>query len=514
MTVKSILKITLLSLLSIVILTNCENNEDPFASINPTDSLSSNIKDFNAISRGYILDEKKEAIKHSVYIDFSPGIDQAFRKQETFEFFDAIIKGISDKADYFKLAGNNITPIKLDLAQLNSFVTNIENFKEHYAPIEKAMQEIVSNNSQALIISDCEEVPDKIENLGAYAERSFTDWLNKGNQIDFYVTDHIDDGSSDLSNKGILKHLYFIVFTPRNEIENDNNLLNVIKSSLKAANKGKEIAYTLNTKFYSTTQDYKSEKSSGIKEELSDPSTFEQVNYVNDRLGNFEYIPLLLTPSYIKSQLTVGDKHLLRKLFLDLSQDNAYIIKDVGIKLYDVYDDYFNFFKANTARKHKPKLEKDQNTGATIFAAEGNDEFSLFCFNQDGKLKPEYEYKKGDLQSKGEIFKLNSELFKNTYSEHKNKCEIGIELDPNFNGTQISNERDNLLRIDVIIKDCDENYNNSKLDKFEWNSIFTKGEKNKSLRQSITNTLRNVNPKGTVIYTYYVKFLPNDIELN
>jgi hypothetical protein len=40
---------------------------------------------------------------------------------------------------------------------------------------------------------------------------------------------------------------------------------------------------------------------------------------------------------------------------------------------------------------------------------------------------------------------------------------------------------------------------------FKWESTTVKGKTNESLAEAIRNTLDKVNPKGKVIYSYFIK---------
>jgi hypothetical protein len=86
--------------------------------------------------------------------------------------------------------------------------------------------------------------------------------------------------------------------------------------------------------------------------------------------------------------------------------------------------------------------------------------------------------------------------------------EIDIKIHPNFNGTQLSADRENFVRIDVIMTKCTPNTDNPKLKKFMW-----EGKRipfNKGLYESIILAMKDANPEGKVIYSYYIKTLPNN----
>ncbi len=505
----------LLILIGTGLITSCGgNSEDPFSEINPLDSLKKEIITYHKATTlvPNNFNSSKSNIP-SVYLDFSPGTNQAFENPENKEFFKGVIDGIDNKdINWKKLSGGEIKELSFATSELYTEINKNENYKEIDAPISDAIKQIDESNGEAMIISDCEDkrAGNETESLDAFAEKYFTNWLKKGNQIDFYVKDYIDKGNPKIY-PNCPKHLFYIIFTPLTKIGEENSLLNHIKSGLKIAGISNSPILTLSTKFYQINQEYQTEKSSGLKSELADPNSFDQDNYVNDKIEHIEYLPINLSPKYILGLLKEGDNHLTRKLFLDLSHDNAYKIKSIDIMVYDIYDDYIKLFKSETASKHKPILTKDQSGNPIL--SENNDSYSLFCYKNDGVLKDEFKFSKNSMKPKNEIFKLDNVLFENGLKANKDKCELAISFHPNFNGTQISSERENLIRIDIVIKDCEENFQNKILDDhFVWPSLFKKGETNISIKKSILQALKSVNPKGTIIYTYYIKFLGNDIE--
>ena len=64
------------------------------------------------------------------------------------------------------------------------------------------------------------------------------------------------------------------------------------------------------------------------------------------------------------------------------------------------------------------------------------------------------------------------------------------------------------MRIDYVIDEAAFNDANPALSDFQWNSLTVKDKSNNSLAEAIRNTLQNpaVNPKGKILYSYYIKF--------
>jgi hypothetical protein len=75
-----------------------------------------------------------------------------------------------------------------------------------------------------------------------------------------------------------------------------------------------------------------------------------------------------------------------RKLFINLSDENAYTYGDFDVKVSDVTEDFEYFAKCNEASKHKPKTEKGSN-GEDKFSDTETDPVALACYNTKGKIK-------------------------------------------------------------------------------------------------------------------------------
>jgi hypothetical protein len=190
-----------------------------------------------------------------------------------------------------------------------------------------------------------------------------------------------------------------------------------------------------------------------------------------------------------------------RKLYLDASKDDVFQLKGLDVKVYNVTDDFVLFAKSKEVINHKPKLAKDANN-SVIISKDETDPIALACYDSKGNLLETFKYKPKDNPQINEVFILNNELYNNGFKENKNKIELGIKFNSNFNGTQIGNPN-GLLRVDIVIENCNPNFD--KLGLFQWESVTVKGKPNASLAEAIRNTLDKVNPKGKVIYSYFIK---------
>ena len=273
--------------------------------------------------------------------------------------------------------------------------------------------------------------------------------------------------------------------------------------------------FSLSTDFYKLSNEYASDKKGGNyydKTGVDIVSSLDESQYVNGLKKsnkNFEFYAFQqpwadifknsksLTEQGVPNPFT----DFFRKLYIDASKDDVFQLKGLKIEVKDVTDDYTFFAKTQEAKLHKPKLAKDAN-GNSIFSAEETNPIALTCYDVKGNLLPEWIYKSKESILLKEVFTLNSELYDNGFKNNKNKIEIGTKYDPIFNVSQITNPN-GLLRVDIVIADCNPNFD--KLNLFKWESVTSKGKQNESLSEAIRNTLDKVNPKEKVIYSYFIK---------
>ncbi|MEI8048736.1 MAG: hypothetical protein WCI92_15245 [Bacteroidota bacterium] len=503
------------ALIVIVFLTSCGsgNENDPFANMNfLDDSLNTRIDGYFDATLGEQVNPKSGNPK--VYIDFSDGLYKAYTgNADNPKIIEAITqKLVSPQIEWLGLGIEKGQLLKLayNSNQLFNKVTDPLAYKGIMAPIQVALDSITSSKNDALLVTDFEEyTTDGKEQFENYAKTYFIKWLAKGNSITFYITNYSE------TNKVITtdKHLYFAIFNYGSVKETS------FKTEVEKALEGRSINYkkfNLSNSAYELSNNYGGAQKSGIYYDAKGNNTFEFIDskYVNglfDKKKNYEFISVNLDwktlAETVKAESAEGFKDFLRKLILNASDNDSYAINELDVVAYDVTDDFSFYNKCNLASLHSPKFAKDNN-GKQIFA-EGSDDIAKACYDEStGKLKPEWIYKpKGNTEYK-EIFSLNSELFSNNKKDDPSKIEIGVQFHPNFDLSKISN-KNGLLRIDIVIKDCAPNISGDKLSLFQWKSAITKDKPNTSLYESVRNTLQDntVIPKGKIIYSFYLKTL-------
>jgi len=199
----------------------------------------------------------------------------------------------------------------------------------------------------------------------------------------------------------------------------------------------------------------------------------------------------------------------MNKLYLNAKEQSCFKLEKVAVKVYDVSEDYEHFARCNEAKNHVPILTKNEKKDDVWDEKSKKDPIISECYvSNKTELKPEWLYKPADLSSKEwkEIFNYDIEIFKGHLKNSPEKIELKTVFDPNYKIKKVSKENA-LLRIDYVVDAASSNEANLSTD-FKWLSLTQKGKDQTSLYDAIRNTLQEptLNPKGKVLYSYYIKF--------
>jgi len=468
------------------------------------------LKDYHQQISQPIPYELSENQNLDFYLDMTDGLKVAFQNKNSKSFFDNILTSLSfNKVDFYEVANNSVKPFpNYSKEQIFNRVSDPNNFSRSYAPFKTVIDEVLKNNSQAIFVTDGELwTVDNGQSNFPWAQEGFTEWLERGNLLHFYITDHPYSGEE--------RHLYYIVFIPKFSISK-NNCLTEIDFSLKNSILAKNVSYTslsFGNSLFKIFDQYSSEKSGGVSQILS----INPQSYHKDSELSFEVIEPQINWSDIKkyikeSQEQKGGVHFLRKIFLDNSLNKFYDFSKIDIKVYDIYEDFVKYQQYTTKveefRNLKPKFKTDPSGNRILDENASDYAIAKKYYDNSGRPLREILYERIVSQEVKELFTLDTTLYNNTYSLNK-KAEIGIKIHPNFNGSQVSNKRDNLFKVDIVLKSKPLIPDNL-LQKFIWGG--GKSAKNTSLYNSILKALENSNLKeGKIIYTFYIKTLKSDL---
>jgi hypothetical protein len=455
--------------------------------------------------------------KPSLYIDFSSGIYQALAKKNNLAILTNVYNSLPSTAlDVFKLSSDSIVSMKHE--DIDREVADPNKYKEIYAPITKAVTEIVSKKNDALLVTDFEayEPPSSKKRAEitdiAYLKELFKDWLSKGNSIHFFI--------SEYKENNIDKRLFFTIFS-YGRVSNESLISRIETSNLISG----LIRFDLSNKEFVLSQKYDAEKNGGIFYDLSqkaekainvlDLQNNSYINGLKKSTGNFEFYPFGLDWKTIglqretyKEQGQFND--FFRKIFVDISNEDSYHIEALSVKVTDVTSDFEQFAKCREVIKHQPHIGKGSN-GEDKFSDTEKDLIALNCYEPSGKVKEQWIYHTEPGNDVPEVFAFNKVLFDNTAgNSDRKKAELAVSFDPKFSVKNIPSSA-RLLRVDIVVNKATVPAANGKMEKFSWTSTTKKPALNTALAASITNVLAEpkVKPDQHVIYSYYIKTLDN-----
>ena len=433
--------------------------------------------------------DEKDAV--SAYFDLSNGIIDAYKtnpgaEQLMKQCVNRLTSG--ENCMVYGLGADQIELIELKQTALYNKIVDASSYSRQMAPIEKTLSQIVAEGKSALFVTDFEEyTPDKRVQHASFAAPYFQKWLQAGKDITFFVFNY-KEGRAD-------KHLYFIVFDNK-----QHNLLKLVRESMGGSMPNGE--FTLSPDAYSCKTEYPSAIKGGNYHDGNGDDIVTNVN--EDGTGNcfttygedarVEYYPVgdvweniwknaqgCSEPGY-----TPLFTDLLRNLFFDFSNQDSYIIKKLDVRVTNVEADFQKFAAYNL-------WNRDQAAYATAYDS--------YDANGEPALLPQHNYAEGGVAANEikDMFELDQKLFDESFaSSDGKKTEIGIKFSSNFSGMPVGAAETDMLRVDVRIAESEPNISPRLDELFTFNG-------NNNLKDAIAVTLQNMNPRGTVIYTYFLK---------
>jgi hypothetical protein len=467
----------------------------------------------------YIKDVTEPNKEDSIeaYFDFSDGMNWAYQDDTT----KAILKDIVNKvinvkeARIYSMADDQITLLPEKTTTLFNTIMSPASYTKKFAPIEKTLARIVKSDKNALLVTDFEEyTTDGRIQTAAFASKYFEEWLNRGYDIKFYITNYVE--------KSQPKHLYYILFNTNSHV-----LQSKVEDAIKSQPKNYR-EFTLSTNPWELSTNYIGAAYGGCYHDASHQDIVSGTDesgttesYCNFNLEgnvatilqnslffkstgrlNAEYYPMGASwPDIVKnaqsaSQLTGNQRFtdLLRGLFIDLTSQDSYIVSRLDIIATDVQQDMDKYVSSLMPQiVGSPEMVDDGEGGLVASPTKEQAPY----YDERGNVLPKYIYAaQTPVQIMG-AFELNQTLFENTMRSNPSKVEIGIDLMPGFSGNIGGYTQGDMIRIDVIIAECEPNI--SQLPTlFSWNG-------NSNLADAIKNTLQNMKPVNRVIYSYFIK---------
>lgn len=455
--------------------------------------------------------EEQGAIE--AYFDFSDGMNWAYQNDTTRNILKDIVNKVSNEngAKIYSMADDQITLLPEKTTTLFNTIMSPASYTKRYAPIEKTLARITEQDNNALLVTDFEEyTTDGRIQTAAFASKYFEAWLSRGYDIKFYITDYTE--------KNLAKHLYYILFNTRNHF-----LQTKVEDAIKSQPKNYR-EFLLSTDPCKTTTNYMGAAYGGCYHDSSnqdvvsgtDESGTEE-SYCNFNLESYqamikyaspffrsvrrlnaEYYPMCATwPDIVKnaegaSQFDYTD--LLRGLFVDLTFQDSYIVNRLDVIATDVQQDMDAYISSLMPQIVGTPEMVDDGVGGLV--ADPTEEQEPY-YDERGNVLPQYIYTPQSPTQIMDMFVLNQTLFDNTKQTDPANVEIGIDLKPGFSGSISGYTQGDMIRLDVIIAECEPNIS-------QLPSLFSWGG-NSNLADAVKNTLQNMKPKNRVIYSYFIK---------
>lgn len=426
----------------------------------------------------------------SVYLDMSDGMNFAYGLPQSKAILQSIINKLAanQAIKFYELADEKITPVEKSHTELYNYMLNPVNYNRQKAPIQKTLEQIVSNRQPALLLTDFEEYNNSVIHQAAYAKESFIKWLALGYNITFYKWDFIENGKS--------KHMFLTVFD-----DNANRLNSLVETAVKLTDPNietyvlgsRDFAYPTSTQYLSMKQGGNYHNSKGIdvvtavmekggKEDYicyakpfatasGAPGQFAPLDI---SLGSYsEYYPLgvnwkdAIENSKRMQEVGVPQEdmfvHFLQNLFIDFAAQDGFNIDNIEVRVFDMQE----------------TMEK-----VNEYIAIGD---SIDIADIEAIKKPE-------------INMVLTAGMQTNNSIPEGWKEIYVDFDEKFEGSFIGgNPSTNLLRANIVISKATPDINKA-MAFFSW-------EGNPSLANSVKETLTatSSNPQGRILFTYYVK---------
>ncbi len=456
-----------------------------------------------------------------LYLDRSDGISSCFTSPVGGSIArDQLIEvNATYSGDNFKLYEvlEEVSPMTIT-GMISDYVLNAQNFEKiRSANLSKALNNITAHNGVSIFVTDGEYYDPNAPNGGKefnnepWAKISFQEWVDKGNDIYFFITDYDDKEMATKTNKTIKKHLYFMVFVP-SSLKNDNRLVTLI-TKLQTKNPSNFLLTNTSWELNELPEEW-TVKGTGINKKLS--GTFNSKSYLRSNSVNnnsFEFIELN-TPlnKEVFAGLKSPDDQIYKGLTVNLSNNAFYNINDVDIQVTDVTEDLNKFASYSEIVSNIPEVKTNDQTKK--LELDPANPYTPYYQLMGDKPKPAEKYvwesakKTPELR---ELFDFDKDLFSNSKQRDRAKVDLSFKLHKNFNSDNATIDNDlgyRLIRVEFVITDYDQKgFSESVTGYFKWISKYRYPEDNTGLFLSISEViLQSAAPRGKTIHSVFFKF--------
>lgn len=448
----------------------------------------------------------------AVYVDFSDGMQFAYASPQAQALLRSVVNKLSGAAgiaDFYSLADAQISPLQLSQTEIYNTIVSPASYSHDKAPIEATLKQILQKRQPALLITDFEEYNGNLIQQQNYAKDYFILWLTQGYNIVFYKLDFVEKGKD--------KHLYFTVFD-----DGANRLLSRVSQAVAQVDGSgvqqfvlgsPEYTHPMGTAYLSTRQGGNYHDATGedlVSCVLEDGSDQAYVSYSGSlasaseqkslrhysKLDEYygrkaEYYPLMVSwPEVLENAKALTEEgvpsqdlylHFLAKLYVNFTEQDGFDIQGIEARVFDMEPVLAAYVAANA-----PAPQDEEPTPEASPKAPSPADSAAISLPEPAEI---YEMFNASLLPAPEV--------------GDGWQEIVVDFDPRFSGAFPAGATlpSDLFKINIVISQA-----SPRLDRIE---DFFAWPGNRSLAESVINTLQSpyVNPKGRVLFSYYVKAL-------
>lgn len=414
------------------------------------------LEDFHLVN----FASQEQALKEgemTLYIDYST----CNLIGQNSQFFQNIAASLVDKTtSYYSIKGDKIQQEDLAANNVYTLLRNIE--EVNYAELAKAADMMSESSCESVMITDGEYYTPSIakgHDNDPYLANAFKKWILNGHDIHIISEPYIEP----YKGKGFNKKRFYIMFT---DDRMPNNIYNRIRR-------------TVDFRLYPDVDEFhisaghpllkgNDKNNSSIQNEILQSKskgygTFEIEEWDGCDWGTIDEMLVNAVDENTGEPLQNGAPII--EMDLDKNSFGCYRIKSVSLKVYDINQEYADFFNAKEA---KEKVGKQ-------------------------------EYELSELEN---FMQIDSKEF-----EKHSKINISFNKDW-FDPNVLIGKPYNYFKIDVAIGDVQSIFGQHE-EKFEFESISQQGQKNVSVASSIKQCLADdkvLNKmRSQVIYSIYIK---------
>jgi|WetSurMetagenome_2_1015567.scaffolds.fasta_scaffold60701_3 hypothetical protein len=415
---------------------------------------TSRIKDFHRFFNSIEKQQLNDAV--DLFVDYSTCLSRSETSRST--FFSAIHpKIISCNPSFWSIKGDLITREEGDVYTLLNNINEV-----NYADLKGAVELIVQGKNQAILITDGEyfQRNGNAANFNnPYLSESFKKWLIAGHDIYIYAERYKERNIFE-------KFRYYFLFTDRDIEDNIYQKLSrdVPSNDILTLTKLSSSDFKVYTRYEGVSKPTVNNVLSLNPESYFSEPDFEFQEYQLDWKNIVKYVMYSYDP--VSGLEMPGGDFVLRGIFVDSKSLDYFTIQDIGVKVYNAYD-AFRTFEDTAYRPRTTDLKEIEE---------------LFCIDEDA-------------------FRKNGEV---VLRIHRNFIGTGL------NKKRMNPQKENLLKVDIIIKRARDNFNERINDFSVFRFTSVDNRLNESIYQSIRNTIEDasINPQKVnkgIVYTIYIK---------